>query len=138
MTRADYLLLDERDQLGAIAVMMRYKPYAQALSAWQGRPTSSLTSATSSAPTPDCGQPSSAVTSRCVLRTELTMVSRSSGFSVRRLITCAAAQACDVPPPPQLCTATMGDGSHDATHDEASVLASQRRPDEDTEGGGLL
>lgn len=49
---------------------------------------SSFTTAMISAQTPHCGQPSSRAITRCVLRTELTIVSRSSGLSERMLITC--------------------------------------------------
>lgn len=51
---------------------------------------SSFTVAVISDPIPHCGHPSSTVTTLCVLRTDLTMVSLSNGFKDRRLSTCSA------------------------------------------------
>ena len=47
------------------------------------------------APTPPCGQPSSTITQRLVLRTDARIVSRSSGRSVRGSIT-SASTSCSV------------------------------------------
>jgi hypothetical protein len=52
-----------------------------------------MTRAASSAPTPDCGQPSSTVTMWLVFLTLLIMAGTSRGRMVRRLITCGNKQS---------------------------------------------